>query len=139
MAATTTAKTTKKRKVDEIFTRQLPHKLNDEEIRRKSQEMTKGWIALDDEEQALKEKSKKEKGALEAKKPVLRQLRHEVNSGEEMREVECCRRPDLGGNVWKIIRLDTGEHVADDPMTKQDIDELKQIDLEDLAKDKGMA
>lgn len=118
-----------------VITRRVPFKLTPSEIAAKGQELARGWQELDDEEARIKQAQKQAKENLEAKKPALALLRREVESGTEERVVDCYRKPDLGGRVWRIYRCDTDEHVEDKAMTKDELDEFRQMDLIDKLAD----
>ncbi len=121
-----------------VLTRRVPFKLTPDEIATKGQTLAKGWKELEDEEEAIKNATKNAKAVMDAKMPALAKLRREVQTGTEERVVDCYREPDLGARAWRVFRCDTNECVDDVAMTKDEIDEFRQMDLIDkLATEKS--
>jgi hypothetical protein len=118
-----------------VITRRVPFKLSPDEIATKGQEMARRWKALEEREEKIKRDAKAAKEQLEAERPALGLLRREVDSGTEERVVDCYREPDLGARCWRIYRCDTDEKVDDVSMTKDEIDEFRQMDLIDKLSD----
>ncbi len=121
-----------------VLTRRVAFKLNDAEIASKGQALAKGWKEIEDEEEHIKQATKSAKAHLEAKMPALSLLRREVVTGTEERVVDCYREADLGGRCWRVFRVDTDENVDNVSMTKDELDEFRQMDLIDkLAEEKS--
>jgi hypothetical protein len=118
-----------------VITRAVPFKLSADEIATKGQELARRWKALEEREEQIKRQAKAAKEQLEAEKPALSLLRREVDSGTEERVVDCYREPDLGARCWRVYRCDTDEKVDDVSMTKDEIDEFRQMDLIDKLSD----
>lgn len=109
-------------------TRELPVKLTDEE---KSKLGTRLCVHLAEEEleQAAKRRAVQESNERlkEIRKNVLR-VRGAIETGSEIRDVQCLERPGAVNGTFELVRLDTGEIVE----TETDVERAARDNQQEL-------
>lgn len=106
----------------------LPVRLSDNEIKLRGEKLADllREIGVLDEEKKLE--SKKYSDKIKEKEIEANEVADAIRSGQEDRDVEIERRPDYTKEVVEVIRLDTGEIIASEPMTDED----RQLNLTPL-------
>ena len=95
----------------------LPVELTPDEVRAKGVELA----ARVDEMYAIDVERKEAAAAIRERRADVEaqviELKGEVRSGREYREVECRLEPDFQAGVMQIVRVDTGEFVRSRPLS----------------------
>jgi len=107
------------------FRREIPVKLSDDETRAYGQQLARKeheWTALDEKRKTVAAEYKTQLGGVSTE---INRLTLAINSGEEMRAVECYE--DVTATQVLIKRADTGEVVDQRPATFAD----HQVDMFD--------
>lgn len=119
------------------FDEKLLCPLTAEETATKSAMMVRAVTEAGELEAEAKLAAAEARGKLKEKKKEIEDLRKALHAGKEERPVRCQEEADVRRNVFRKVRLDTGELVGERVMTPDEIAEFRQPKL--FAVDGGQA
>jgi hypothetical protein len=94
------------------FTKEIPFSLTDDEVREYSEQMARGVQDLEAMKKGRKIEIKRRNVEILALQEQVNDLADKVDSGVEMREVECEWCPDYKAGMMNLTCLDTLEIIA---------------------------
>lgn len=111
------------------FTKEIPFDLTDDEVREYSEQMARGVQDLEAMKEGKRAENKRRGDEIKTLQEDVNGLAGKVDSGVEMREVECEWVKCFANGTMQMTRLDTSEIIDTRPMD----DNEKQRDLEEMA------
>lgn len=111
------------------FDEKLLCPLTPEETATKSAMFVRAVTEAGELEAEAKLAAQEARGKLKEKKKEIEDLRKMLHAGKEERPVRCQEEADVRRNVFRTVRLDTGELVGERVMTPDEIAEFRQPKL----------
>jgi len=115
------------------FTKEIPFDLTDDEVREYSEKMARGVQDLEAMKEGKSAENKRRGDEIKTLQEQVNDLAGKVDSGVEMRDVECEWRKCFEKGTMELIRLDRDMIIEARPMDEDE----RQMSLEDGQGDKA--